>query len=142
MQPAINWAITGSKADGGGPFGAVIIKDGRIIAEGHNKVGADADCTQHAELRAIQQACAALETKDLSGCTLYTSCEPCMMCLGACYWAGFDAIYYGASAADARGYGFEYTAMYYASNVEKRYSEFNMSQLMREEALKVWEDYE
>lgn len=138
MRLAISWAVKGRDSTGGGPFGAVIVKDDQIIAEDHNRVGATKDCTQHAELYVIQKACAALDSKDLSGCILYTSCEPCMMCLGASYWANFKQIYYGASAADAKEYGFIYSDMFYNSHSGKRHVEFNLKQLLRDEALSIW----
>lgn len=85
-------------------------------------------------------ACKKLETKSLKGCVLFTSCEPCMMCLGAAHWAEFDYIYYGASAQDAKEYGFVYSDMYYNSDEEKRHEEFKMIQICRDEAVKVWQD--
>jgi len=137
MQRAIDLARKGKEGKGGA-FGAVVVRDGKVVAEVHNTVNEQQDCTQHAELSVIQKACKALGSKDLSDCTLYTSCEPCMMCLGACYWAKFKAIYYGASAEDARKQGYIYSNMFYASDIEKRYAEFNMAQIMQEEALAVW----
>ncbi len=138
MQQAIALAKKGKITEGAGPFGAVIVKDNHIIAKGYNKVRNTNDLTQHAELAVIQEACKVLESKDLSECILYTSCEPCMMCLGASHWAGFKAIYFGASAEDARKHGFIYSNVFYASDTKKRYQEFNMNQLLREEALAVW----
>lgn len=138
MIRAIALAKEGNSTKGGGAFGVVIVKNGNIVAEGYNRVGGDTDLTQHAELRVIQMACKALQSKDLSECILYTSCEPCMMCLGSCYWAGFKSIYYGASAEDAKKYGYVYSDMFYASDKEKRYKEFNMHQLLSEEAVSGW----
>jgi len=138
MKRAIALAYEG-KAGNGGAFGAVITKDGSIIAEVHNTVKQHQDCTQHAELAAIQKSCMILKSKDLSACILYTSCEPCMMCLGASYWAGFKTIYFGASAEDAKNYGYIYSDMFYGSDTNKRYKEFNMVQLLRDEAVAVWE---
>jgi tRNA(Arg) A34 adenosine deaminase TadA len=137
MRRAIALAHEG-KLGTGGAFGAVITKDGNIVAEVHNTVRQHQDCTQHAELAAIQKACMVLKSKALSECILYTSCEPCMMCLGACYWAGFKTIYFGASAQDAKDNGYVYSDMFYASDSEKRYKEFNMVQLLRDEAVAVW----
>ncbi|QLG47210.1 nucleoside deaminase [Costertonia aggregata] len=138
MQRAIALAKEG-KAGSGGAFGAVIVCDGTSIVEVHNTVKSQQDCTQHAELSAIQKACQVLKSKDLSNCVLYTSCEPCMMCLGACYWAKFKTIYFGASAQDAKEHGYVYSDMFYASNTENRHREFNMVQLLREEAIAVWD---
>ena len=91
---------------GGGPFGAVIVKDGEVIAEGSNGVTLHNDPTAHAEVSAIREACRRLGTFHLEGCTIYTSCEPCPMCLGAIYWAGISHIYYGNSRKDAADIGF------------------------------------
>ena len=94
MRKAIELSIENVK-NGGGPFGAVIVKDGEIVATGVNRVTANHDPTAHAEVSAIRAACQKLGTFDLSGCEIYTSCEPCPMCLGAIYWAHLDKIYYG-----------------------------------------------
>lgn len=137
MHRAIAMARKG-KAGTGGAFGAIIVRKGTIIAEVHNTVKQQQDLTQHAELSAIQKACQFLKNRDLSDCTLYTSCEPCMMCLGACYWANFEHIYFGASALDAKAFGYIYSDMFYAYDTQKRYSEFKMTQLLRDEAVAVW----
>lgn len=100
MREAIRLADE-SVAKGGGPFGAVIVKDGKIIAGGSNRVTIDNDPTAHAEVSTIRMACRALKTFSLEGCTIYTSCEPCPMCLGAIYWAHIDRIYYGNNRKDA-----------------------------------------
>lgn len=92
---------------GGGPFGAVIVRDGEIIAEGSNNVTIDHDPTAHAEVTAIRNATRKLGTHDLSGCEIYTSCEPCPMCLGAIYWAHITKIYYGNDRKDAARIGFD-----------------------------------
>lgn len=140
MSRAIKLARDGRDMDNGGPFGAVITKGDDIIAESRNEVLCKSDCTKHAEMRAIQRACKKLGTTNLKGCVLFASCEPCMMCLGAAYWADFDYIYYGASAKDAREFGFEFSEMYYDSDSDRRHQEFKMIQLCRNEALKVWEE--
>jgi tRNA(Arg) A34 adenosine deaminase TadA len=139
MQRAIVLAKKG-KTNGGGAFGAVVVQEDTIVAYAHNSVKSAQDCTQHAELAVIQKACGVLENKDLSDCILYTSCEPCMMCLGACYWAKFKAIYFGASAQDAKENGYVYSDMFYASDRNKRHEEFNMHQLLRDEAVAVWSE--
>ena len=138
MRKAISWAQQGKQTQGGGAFGAVIVKDGNIIAEGHNQVGAQTDCTQHAELAMIQQACKQLQSKSLKGCVLYTSCEPCLMCLGTTRWAELDRVYYGASAADAQEAGYVYSDLFYNSHTGKRHVEFKLKQLLRNEAVAVW----
>lgn len=93
--------------DGGGPFGALIVRDGEVIAEGVNLVTTSNDPTAHAEVTAIRRACAAVQHFELRGCEIYTSCEPCPMCLGAIYWTRLDRIYYAATRADAAGAGFD-----------------------------------
>ena len=104
----------------GGPFGAVIVRDGRIVGEGVNTVTAAHDPTAHAEVNAIRAACKALGTFSLAGCQLYSSCEPCPMCLAAAYWARIDAIYYGASAADAARAGFDDAFIYQELRKDRR----------------------
>ena len=106
MREAIRLADE-SVANGGGPFGAVIVKDGEIIAATSNRVTLDNDPTAHAEVTCIRMACKRLGTFDLSGCTIYTSCEPCPMCLGAIYWARIDRIFYGNGRQDAADIGFD-----------------------------------
>ena len=105
MRAAISLA-TESVKRGGGPFGAVIVKDGEIISHGANRVTLDHDPTAHAEVSAIREACRRLNTFDLSGCIIYTSCEPCPMCLGAIYWAHIGRIFYGNTRKDARDIDF------------------------------------
>lgn len=106
MREAIRLADE-SVANGGGPFGAVIVKDGEIIAATSNRVTLDNDPTAHAEVNCIRMACKRLGTFDLSGCTIYTSCEPCPMYLGAIYWARIDRIFYGNNRQDAADIGFD-----------------------------------
>ena len=105
MHEAIRLANE-SVRHGGGPFGAVVVKDGKIVAGSSNRVTLDLDPTAHAEVNAIREACRRLGTFDLSGCAIYTSCEPCPMCLGAIYWAHIDRIYYGNTRKDARAVDF------------------------------------
>lgn len=106
MQEAIDQARTGILSGDGGPFGSVIVKDGEIVGEGHNRVLANNDPTCHGEIDAIRNACAALETYDLTGCVLYTTGEPCHMCLCACLWANIDTVYYGCTIEDNGLIGF------------------------------------
>ena len=105
---------------GGGPFGAVITKDGKLIAEGANKVTINHDPTAHAEVMAIRNACAKLGTHDLTGCELYTSCEPCPMCLSSAYWANLKKIHFGASQDDAARFGFDDAFLYKEVAKEKK----------------------
>ena len=111
MRQAIDLAKENIK-NGGGPFGAVIVKDGKVVATGANRVTANNDPTAHAEVSAIRAACTKLGTFDLSGCVIYTSCEPCPMCLGAIYWAHIDKIYYGANQHDAAKVDFDDSFIY------------------------------
>lgn len=112
MYRAIGLAESNASSVTGGPFGAVIVRDGKVVAEASNTVTVDNDPTAHAEVNAIRKACAVLGTFDLSGCELYTSCEPCPMCLAACYWAHIDKVYYAADRNDAAAAGFDDSDIY------------------------------
>lgn len=112
LRRAIALAIENVTSGNGGPFGAVIVRNGSIVGEGANEVTATNDPTAHAEVTAIRAAARALSSFTLAGCELYTSCEPCPMCLAAAYWARIDAIYYGATAADAARAGFDDAFLY------------------------------
>ncbi len=112
MRKALELASANASSSGGGPFGAVIVKDGKIISSCGNTVTPDNDPTAHAEVNAIRSACKALGTFKLSGCVLYTSCEPCPMCLSAAYWAGVDKIYFAADRHDAAKAGFSDAFIY------------------------------
>ena len=144
MQRAIELSINSVK-NNGGPFGAVIVKDGKIIAEASNSVTQTNDPTAHAEVNAIRQAAVKLGTYDLSGCEIYTSCEPCPMCLGAVYWAHLDKIYYGNTKKDAADIGFDDSFIY--DEIALPYSErkLKVEQFMASEAItafKAWNDKE
>ena len=126
----------------GGPFGAVIVKDGKIIASSNNKVTSNNDPTAHAEVMAIRKACKKLNTFDLSGCELYASCEPCPMCLSAMYWAHIDHYYYANQKEDAKEIGFDDHFIYEELDKNPKKRSMPREQLMREEALeafKMWE---
>lgn len=130
---------------GGGPFGAVIVKNGKIIAKAANSVTKTNDPTAHAEVNAIRIAAKELQTFDLSGCEIYTSCEPCPMCLGAIYWAHLDKVYYANTKNDARAIDFDDAFIYEEIQrpMQERHTPF--IQMMREEALaafKKWQDKE
>ena len=112
MGRAIALSMEKMQAGEGGPFGAVIVKDGRIVAEGWNRVTSAKDPTAHAEIVAIRAACDALDDHSLAGCTIYTSCEPCPMCLAAIYWARLDAVHYGNHRDDAARIGFDDAFLY------------------------------
>ncbi|WP_036932237.1 nucleoside deaminase [Prevotella sp. HUN102] len=131
-----------SVRNGGGPFGAVIAKDGEIIAEGSNNVTIDTDPTAHAEVSTIRKACKNLGTFDLSGCVIYTSCEPCPMCFGAIYWAHLDKIYYANDRKDAGKIGFDDDFIYEEIAIEPQYRKKPSEILLRNEAInafKMWE---
>ena len=126
----------------GGPFGAVVVKDGQIIGRGHNEVIKNNDPTCHGEMQAIRAACRHLGTYDLSGCELYTSAEPCPMCLSAIIWANIKTVYYGNSAKDAAAIGFRDDFIYkFIQGGCKETSILKLQQLDREEAIKIFEAY-
>lgn len=112
LRRAIGLAVENVQAGRGGPFGAVIVRDGEVIAEGANSVTSANDPTAHAEVQAIRAACAKLGRFDLRGCVIYSSCEPCPMCLGAIYWARLDALYFAGSHVDASAAGFDDSFIY------------------------------
>jgi guanine deaminase len=113
MRQAIELSLEMMRSGRGGPFGAVVVKDGKVIAEGYNQVTSTNDPTAHAEVVALRRACQALETFDLTGCEIYTSCEPCPMCLSAIYWARFDRIYFANDRHDAAKIGFRDDFLYH-----------------------------
>ena len=137
MQRAIELSIN-SVRNGGGPFGAIIARKGEIIAEGSNGVTIYNDPTAHAEVTAIRKACEKLGTFDLTGCEIYTSCEPCPMCLGAIYWAHLDKIYYANDRKDAADIGFDDDFIYQEIEVKPQYRKKPSEILMREEGLKAF----
>lgn len=134
-----------SVQNGGGPFGAVIACNGKIVAEGSNCVTIDCDPTAHAEVSTIRKACKALKTFDLSGCEIYTSCEPCPMCFGAIYWAHLDKIYMGNDRKDAAKIGFDDDFIYQEIALSPEQREKPSEILLRDEALeafRMWEEKE
>lgn len=142
MRKAIALSIENVK-NGGGPFGAVIVKDNEIIATGVNRVTANHDPTAHAEVSAIRAACEKLNTFDLSGCEIYTSCEPCPMCLGAIYWAHLDKIYYGNNKHDAADIGFDDSFIYDELALTPENRQKASETMLRNEAIeafKLWEN--
>jgi guanine deaminase len=141
MARAIQLSIENVRSNSGGPFGAVIAKDGKIIAENVNRVTSGNDPTAHAEVGAIRQACAKLGVFELPNCELYTSCEPCPMCLGAIYWAHISRIYFANSAEDAAAIGFDDSFIYNELKLPHEQRKIPARQMMREEALaafKAW----
>ena len=144
MREAIRLADE-SVRNGGGPFGAVIVKDGEIVAGSSNSVTIDNDPTAHAEVNTIRQACRKLGTFDLSDCVIYTSCEPCPMCLGAIYWAHLDKIYYANNRKDAAEIGFDDDFIYEELPLKPSERQKPSEILMREEALeafRMWQEKE
>ena len=134
-----------SVQNGGGPFGAVIACNGKIVAEGSNCVTLDCDPTAHAEVSTIRKACKALKTFDLSGCEIYTSCEPCPMCFGAIYWAHLDKIYMGNDRKDAAKIGFDDDFIYQEIALSPEQRKKPSEILLRDEALeafRMWEEQE
>ena len=138
MREAIRLSIENVK-NGGGPFGAVIVKDDQIIATGTNRVTANHDPTAHAEVSAIREACRRLDTFDLEGCEIYTSCEPCPMCLGAIYWAHINKIYYGNNKTDAAAIGFDDSLIYDELALPREKRQKAMENLLPEEAIAAFE---
>lgn len=141
MRRAIALSIE-SVNSGGGPFGAVIARNGEIVAEGSNNVTLHHDPTAHAEVSAIREACRKLETFDLSGCDIYTSCEPCPMCLGAIYWAHIDKIYYANDRRDAADIGFDDDFIYQEIALKPTERTKPSVILLREEAIEAFKQWE
>jgi tRNA(Arg) A34 adenosine deaminase TadA len=138
MRRAIELAQDGVDANDGGPFGAVVVKDGRIVGEGCNRVTSTNDPTAHAEIVAIRAACRALGSFQLDGCVIYASCEPCPMCLGAIYWARPARIFFACTRSDAQGAGFDDDLIYgeIALPIEDR--RIATATLLRDEGLRVF----
>ena len=137
MKRAIELSIQNIK-DNGGPFGCVIVKENKIISEGINRVTFNNDPTAHAEIIAIRNACEKLNTFNLEKCELYTSCEPCPMCLSAIYWSHIDKIYYGNSRSDASKIGFDDDFIYNELNKELSTRSIPMKQINQNEAKKAF----
>ena len=145
MREAIRLSVDKMKAGYGGPFGAVVVRQGVIVSRGYNNVLSSNDPTAHAEVDAIRKASQALGTFDLSGCELYTSCEPCPMCLGAIYWARFRKVYYGNTRQDAARIGFDDALIYEEIGKPLEDRKIPMQQLLPEEAkagFEAWEQIE
>ena len=133
MKLALKEAYTGISKGHGGPFGAVIVKDGKVIAKGHNHVVVNNDPTCHGEIDTIRKACKKLKTFDLTGCELYTTSEPCPMCKGAIQWANISKVYYGCTVLDAEELGFR----------DDTFSNFEipMEEVMKDECKQLFKDY-
>ena len=142
MQMAIDLSIENIDS-GGGPFGAVIVRDGRVVAKGANRVVPNNDPTAHAEVMAIRNACRELATFDLAGCTVYSSCEPCPMCLSALYWAGIERICYANTKRDAAAIDFDDSFIYDQLRLDYDRRSIHCEHFMRHEAMEAfckWEE--
>lgn len=139
MKKALEIASGNASTQGGGPFGAVIVKDGKVVSAAGNTVTPDNDPTAHAEVNAIRDACKELKTFDLSGCVLYTSCEPCPMCLSASYWARIGRIYYAAGRDDAAKAGFSDAFIYDQFDLPVNERSLPAERIMEEEGLQPFE---
>lgn len=138
MQRAIELALENVASGAGGPFGAVVVRDAQVIGEGQNRVTSACDPTAHAEVQAIRAACAAIQSFQLSACTLYTSCEPCPMCLGAIYWARPERVYFGATKVDAAAIDFDDQFIYQELELPLSDRRIPFEGLMRDEALRAF----
>jgi len=141
MQVAINKAEENILTGKGGPFGAVVVKDGKIIAAVGNRVTSTNDPTAHAEVVAIREACIALETFDLTGCEIFASCEPCPMCLGAIMWARIDKLYFAADRIDASRAGFDDELFYSELALPQSQRSLKPTQILKDEANKVFDKW-
>ena len=142
MLKAIELSIKSAETSGG-PFGCVIVKDNKIISEGSNKVTSTNDPTAHGEIVAIREACLKLNTFNLSGCELYSTCEPCPMCLSAIYWSHIDKIFYANTRDDAKNIDFDDSFIYSEINKKIGDRKIQMIQMLRDEALKafkIWDE--
>ena len=145
LQLAIDTALDNIKSNNGGPFGAVIVKDGMLIAKSPNTVTSSNDPTAHAEINAIRLACKELNTFDLSGCEIYSSCEPCPMCLSAIYWARISKVYYAADRFDAQKAGFDDSFIYNEISLSEKERSIYMENAMHKEGqmpFELWQETE
>lgn len=142
MEKAIDLSLENMRANKGGPFGAIVVKDGKIVGTGANHVTSENDPTAHAEVVAIRDACKNLGSFQLDGCVVYTSCEPCPMCLGAIYWARPDAVYYANTRVDAANIGFDDEFIYEELKKDLEIRALPIEQIGRENAIKVFEEWQ
>ena len=141
MSRAVELAKMGVEMNLGGPFGCVVAKDGLIVGEGSNRVTSTNDPTAHAEIIAIRDACERLDTFQLDGCTIYTSCEPCPMCLGAIYWARPEKVFYACTREDAANIGFDDDFIYNELEKSNEEREMVLLNFMRDEALEIFRSW-
>lgn len=142
MRRAIELSRDNVQSGAGGPFGAVVVKNGQIIGEGWNKVTTHKDPTAHAEVEAIREACKSINDFDLNGAEIYASCEPCPMCLSAIYWARLSKIYFANTKADAAAIHFDDALIYEEINKHHHARKIPAKQLLRDEAIEVFEMWE
>ncbi len=143
MHRAIELARLGVESNNGGPFGAVVVKDGRIVGEGSNRVTSTNDPTAHAEIIAIRAACKTLDSFQLDGCVIYSSCEPCPMCLGAIYWARPKMLFFAGTRVDAAGVGFDDQFIYDEIGLKVEERSIKTLNILRQDAgavFKLWDD--
>jgi tRNA(Arg) A34 adenosine deaminase TadA len=141
MHEAVRLAVENVRSGRGGPFAALIVKEGHVVATGTNLVTSSDDPTAHAEVLAIREACHALSTFQLNGCEMYTSCEPCPMCLGAIYWARLDRVYFAATAKDAADAGFDDSFIYDELKIELAQRRIPFEPIMREAGLEPFREW-
>jgi len=141
MQMAIDLSREGMRAGKGGPFGCVVVKEGKIVGKGCNSVASTNDPTAHAEVVAIRDACRHLQSFQLDGCEIYTSCEPCPMCIGAIYWARPDRVFFANAKEDAAEAGFDDDFIYQELNLNREERKISMTRLPHEDALKVFQEW-
>ena len=141
MKEAIRIAVKNVENGTGGPFGAVVVRDGKIIATSGNTVVPDNDPTAHAEVNAIRKACKQLDSFQLKGCEIYSSCEPCPMCLGAIYWARLDKMYYANNKTDAKNIGFDDSFIYDELSLKPSARKLPSEVLLAEEAIKAFQQW-
>jgi len=142
MKKVIQLAKENVSSGKGGPFGAIVVKDGQVIAEAMNEVTCCDDPTAHAELVAIRRACQELKTYQLTGCEIYSSCEPCPMCLGAIYWARPDRVYYAGTRKDAAAFGFDDDFIYDEIKLPPKDRKIPFINLMRNEAVEIFREWD
>ena len=143
LRRAIALSLENVRKGRGGPFAAIVVKDGRAVSAGTNRVTLTNDPTAHAEIVAIREACRALGTFELSGCEIYASCEPCPMCLGAIYWARIEQVYFAASASDASRAGFDDSLISRQLRLPRSRRRVRMTQMLRREglrAMRAWQE--
>ena len=141
MREAVQLAEQGMRSGRGGPFGCVVVRRGKIVGRGSNRVTSTNDPTAHAEVVAIRDACTALQTFQLTDCELYTSCEPCPMCLSAIYWARIPQVYYGNTRADAAAIGFDDDFIYQQVPLAPEARTVKMELLLRDEAQIAFQEW-